>query len=331
MSNRNRAPSPTTEENRVLLSKGKIHQFSEEYNQLGLQLKSLLEKKGNTILSKAPKIEKKESILSGRKEITSEKFDKLQESHDQDIRRAEELKQKLYSDACLTRQRAMEKAKERYDEYVRFAEVAFDKAESFINSQYDSMIGRCNREYNSKKSNLEIKDKTITIELSNIEKEKEIVSPTLQKQLYDTWIDMKNIRVRLEMEMSAQNVRYPIPDLPERPCDPPPIPAIPQMISPDVADFFSTLGNENAISAEERRKAQDEERRIREASDKEYEERMMKIAMDAKKRDQEELERRRAINKRRAEEIQEPPPATEEIGVAVNLYRRKREVTIGDD
>jgi hypothetical protein len=57
----------------------------------------------------------------------------------------------------------------------------------------------------------------------------------------------------------------------------------------------------------------------------------MKIAQEAKKRDQEELERRRAINKRRAEEVQEPAPATEEIGVAVNLYRRKREVTIGDD
>jgi hypothetical protein len=309
MSNRNRAPSPTTEEKRILDSKDKLSKMSKEYNEIGDQLKSLLEKKGNTILAKEPKLDNKVSVLSGRKDMIQSKLEQAENSFNAAEMRADQLRDDLIAQAS-----------KEYNRLVAFAE-----------DQHKRMMDKARRELATKKESMEIKDRSVNIELSNIEKMKEIVSPALQKQLYDSWSRMKTLRDIMSLQCSQQNLKYPIPDLPERPCDPPPIPAIPQMISPDIADFFSTLGNENAISAEERRKAQDEERRIREAADKEYEERMMKIAMDAKKRDQEELERRRAINKRRAEEIQEPAPATEEIGVAVNLYRRKREVIIGDD
>ena len=331
MSNRNRAPSPTTEEKRVLDSKDKLSKMSKEYNEIGEQLKSLLEKKENTILSKVPGLEDKESILSDKKNTLDDKAQLIEDNYESSINNAETVKNNLIQSVFKTKQAALTRAKERYDEAVRAAEESYDKAEQFAEIQYNNMINKAERVYKEKKGSIKVKDRSVAIQLSSIERKKEIVTPALQKQLYDSWARMENLRKIMVTQCLQQSLNYPIPDLPERPCDPPAIPAIPQMISPEVADFYSTLGTENAITAEERRRAQDEERRVREASDREYEERMMKIAMEQKKRDQEELERRRAINKRRAEEIQEPPPATEEIGVAVNLYRRKREVTIGDD
>jgi hypothetical protein len=279
---KDRAPSPTTEEKRILDSKDKLSKMSKEYNELVDELKSLLEKKQNTLLAKVPSYERKESALSTKKTMIQSRQDQVEHRFEEAQLRADKLRDNL-----------IEEATNKYKKLVQFAE-----------DQHQRMIDKATREYNDKKGTVEIKDKSLDLELSIIDKHKEILSPALQKQLYDAWKRMKSLRDVMCLQVSQQKLNYPIPDLPEKPCDPPDIPEVKEMKSPEMMDFFATLGNENAITEEQRRRHLEEERRWREDAEREDRERMMAKAAEAKRIDQEEKRRRQEANRRRMEEEQ---------------------------
>ena len=195
-----------------------------EFKKLLTQYEDLESKRAVIIQAAAPKISKKERLLSLKNKTTHSKLDELEIENLTSLERADTVRDELLATSEKTYNASLKAAEKTYQESLKAAAEHQQKTIDFAHKQHTKMIDRSQRLFDSKKKILERREEYVKEELSIVSDHKTAPEHTIDRQQNQLLLEMQRIIQAVEYSRKGEDCQKYIDKLGPIPVLPKPLP-----------------------------------------------------------------------------------------------------------